>query len=67
MQADLQDLQPKLVQTSIETEELIKVIEKETADVEVAKKLVEVDEAVTNNAAREAKSIKVRVQRKGSR
>ena len=59
MQKELQDLQPKLEQTSIETEELIVIIEKETVEVEAVKKVVEADEAVANKAAMEAKMIKV--------
>ncbi len=59
MQKDLQELQPKLIQTSIETEELIGIIEKETVEVEEVKKVVEVDEAEANKAAMEAKAIKV--------
>ena len=61
MQKELQDLQPKLEQTSKETEELIEIIEKETVEVEAVKKVVEADEAVANKAAMEAKMIKVNV------
>lgn len=60
MQQELQELKPKLIQTSKETEELIKIIERETVDVEKVKKVVEADEAVANKAATEAKSIKVK-------
>ena len=59
MQKELQDLQPKLIQTSKETEELIAVIEKETVEVEAVKKVVQADEAVANKAAMESKAIKV--------
>ena len=59
MQKELQELQPKLVQTSLETEELIKVIESETEEVEKVKQVVEADEAVANAAAMESKAIKV--------
>ena len=60
MQKELQDLQPKLEQTSQETKELIEIIEKETIEVEAVKSVVEADEAVANKAAMEAKKIKVR-------
>ncbi len=59
MQQELQDLQPKLIQTSKETVELIAIIEKETKEVEAVKAVVEADEAVANKAAMEAKAIKV--------
>ena len=59
MQKELQDLQPKLEQTSQETKELIEIIEKETIEVEAVKSVVEADEAVANKAAMEAKKIKV--------
>ena len=59
MQVELQELQPKLVETSKQTEDLIVVIEKETVEVEAVKKVVEEDEAVANKAAGEAKAIKV--------
>lgn len=39
MRVELQNLQPQLIQTSVETKELIAVIEKETAEVEVVKKV----------------------------
>ena len=59
MQQELVELQPKLIETSKETEELIGIIERETIDVEDIKRIVEVDEAVANKAAREAEAIKV--------
>ena len=59
MQKELQDLQPKLIQTSKETVELIGVIEKETIEVEAVKRVVEADEAVANDKAMSAKAIKV--------
>ena len=61
MQQELVELQPKLIQTSQETEELIGIIERETIDVEDIKRIVEVDEAVANKAAREAEAIKVMI------
>ena len=60
MQRELQELQPQLVQMSLETEELIRIIEKDTLEVESIKKVVEADEAVTNKTAMDAKAIKVR-------
>lgn len=59
MREELTNLQPQLIKTSKETEELIAIIEKETLEVESVKKIVEADEAVANKAAMEAKSIKV--------
>ena len=59
MQKELQELQPRLIETSRETDELIIVIEKETAEVEQVKGVVEADEAIANKAAMEAKAIKV--------
>lgn len=59
MQRALQELQPQLVQTSVETEQLIRIIERDTAEVEVVKRNVEEEEAVTNEAAMQAKAIKV--------
>lgn len=59
MQTELLELQPKLIETSQETEELISIIERETIEVEDIKRIVEVDEAVANKAAQEAEAIKV--------
>lgn len=59
MQQELVDLQPKLIQTSKETAELIEFISKESVEVEAVKKVVEADEVVANNAAMDAKAIKV--------
>ncbi|ESO88893.1 hypothetical protein LOTGIDRAFT_125424 [Lottia gigantea] len=64
MQSELLDLQPKLIETSKETEELIAIIEEETVEVEAKKKIVEEDEAVANKSAMEAKSIKVECEEK---
>lgn len=61
MQQELIELQPKLIQTSKETEELIAIIEKEGQEVAEVKKVVEADEAVANAAANEAKAIKVSI------
>ena len=59
MQVELQELQPKLIETSRETEELISIIEKETIEVEAVKKVVQIDEDEANKRAMEAKAIKV--------
>lgn len=61
MQQDLVELKPKLIQTSEETEELIQTIEKETAEVEQVKAIVEQDEAAANASAMESKAIKVTI------
>lgn len=59
MQQELVELKPKLEETSRDTEDLIKYIEKERIEVESVKEIVEKDEAAANAAASEAKSIKV--------
>ena len=59
MQKELQELQPKLVETSAATAALIEHIEKETVEVEAVKEVVSKDEAVANAAASAAKAIKV--------
>ncbi|CAG5135432.1 unnamed protein product, partial [Candidula unifasciata] len=64
MQAELLDLQPKLIETSQETEELITIIEQETIEVEDIKRIVEVDEAMANKAAQEAEAIKIDCEEK---
>ncbi|KAH9505438.1 Dynein heavy chain 3, axonemal, partial [Bulinus truncatus] len=64
MQTELLELQPKLIETSQETEELISIIERETIEVEEIKRLVEVDEAVANKAAQEAQAIKMDCEEK---
>ncbi|XP_055958183.1 dynein axonemal heavy chain 3 [Patella vulgata] len=64
MQTELVELQPKLIETSEETEELIVIIEGETIEVEAKKKLVEEDEAVANKSAEEARSIKIECEEK---
>ena len=59
MQKELIELQPQLIQTSKETEELIEIIEKESVEVQEVKDVVEIDEAAAAKAAAEAKAIKV--------
>ncbi|KAL4617872.1 dynein heavy chain 3, axonemal [Arapaima gigas] len=58
MQQELTALQPELIKTSAETEEMMKKIEKETVEVDAKKELVSADEKVANEAAAEAKKIK---------
>ena len=59
MQKELIELQPQLIQTSKETEELIVYIEKERIEVQQVKQVVEVDEAAATKSADAAKAIKV--------
>lgn len=58
MQKELQDLQPELVKTSKETQELMVKIERDTVEAEAKKEVVAADEAVANEAAAKAKAIK---------
>jgi len=59
MQQELTALQPELIQTSAETDKMMVKIEKETVEVDTKKELVSADEKVANEAAAEAKGIKV--------
>ncbi|CAB4020579.1 dynein heavy chain 3, axonemal-like, partial [Paramuricea clavata] len=58
MQQELTELQPELIQTSKETENLITKIGAETEVVAAKKKIVEADEATANAAASEAQALK---------
>lgn len=58
MQQELVALQPQLVETSKETEQLMVKIEKDTVEAEAKKEIVAADEAVANKAAAAAKAIK---------
>ncbi|XP_060776842.1 dynein axonemal heavy chain 3 [Neoarius graeffei] len=58
MQQELTALQPQLMQTSRETDEMMVKIEKETVEVDAKKELVAADEKVANEAAAAAKAIK---------
>lgn len=58
MQKELVALQPQLVETSKETEQLMVKIEKDTVEAEAKKEVVAADEAVANAAAAAAKAIK---------
>lgn len=59
MQEELTALQPELIQTSAETDEMMIKIEGETVEVDAKKELVSADEKVANEAAAAAQSIKV--------
>jgi dynein heavy chain len=58
MQIELRELQPKLIVTQKETDELMVVIQKESIEVETKRALVKVDEEVANKKASEAKAMK---------
>ncbi|CAF0750041.1 unnamed protein product [Didymodactylos carnosus] len=58
MKKELTELQPKLKETAIIVENLMVRIEQETAEVEARKEIVAADEAVANEAAAKAQSIK---------
>ncbi|XP_048589777.1 dynein axonemal heavy chain 3-like isoform X2 [Nematostella vectensis] len=58
MQQELQELQPELIQTSKETEDLIKIIAEETLEVEDKKRIVQADEEEANKAAKESQAMK---------
>ncbi|GAB1598116.1 dynein heavy chain 3, axonemal-like [Argonauta hians] len=64
MQKELFSLQPRLLETSQETEQLIVTIESETREVEAVKYVVEKDEATANKAATEAQTIKEECEEK---
>ncbi|XP_030626002.1 dynein heavy chain 3, axonemal [Chanos chanos] len=58
MQQELTALQPELIQTSAETDQMMVKIEKETVEVDAKKEVVAADEKVANDAAAAAKAIK---------
>lgn len=58
MQKDLTELQPKMIKTSQETEDLIMVIEREAGEVDAVKQIVEADKEKANKATMEAQMIK---------
>ena len=60
MQVELTALQPQLIQTSKETEELIEIIKGETKEVDAKRQVIAADEKEANEAAEEAKAIKVK-------
>ena len=59
MQQELTALQPELIQTSAETDEMMVKIEGETVEVDAKKELVSADEKMANEAAAAAQAIKV--------
>ncbi|KAG4091689.1 dynein heavy chain and region D6 of dynein motor-domain-containing protein [Neocallimastix lanati (nom. inval.)] len=58
MQTNLNDLKPQLIKTSKETDEMLVVVQRESAEVEKKKAVVQKDEEVANKKASEAKAIK---------
>jgi dynein heavy chain len=58
MQKELSDLQPKLIETQKETDQIMTVIQRESIEVENKRALVKVDEEVANKKAGEAKAMK---------
>ena len=58
MQKELNDLQPQLIATQKETDEIMVVIQRESIEVEKKRAVVRADEAVANKKAGEAKAIK---------
>ncbi|KAJ3328189.1 Dynein heavy chain 7, axonemal [Blyttiomyces sp. JEL0837] len=58
MQKELHALQPQLIETQKETDDIMHVISKESVEVEKKRAVVKVDEAVANKKAGEAKAIK---------
>lgn len=59
MQLELTALQPELIKTSAETDQMMVKIEGETVEVDAKKELVSADEKVANDAAAAAQGIKV--------
>ena len=58
MQKELTDLQPQMIKTSEETEELINEIEREAKEVDAVKRIVEADTEAANRTTMEAQTIK---------
>ncbi|KAF3833726.1 hypothetical protein F7725_024930 [Dissostichus mawsoni] len=58
MQEELTALQPELIKTSAETDQMMVKIEGETVEVDAKKELVSADEKVANDAAAAAQAIK---------
>ena len=63
MQKELEELQPKLVVTQKENDDMMKVIDKETVEVEARSKVVKSDEAVANEKAVESQALKDEVKK----
>lgn len=62
MQKELEELQPKLVVAQKENDDMMKVIDKETVEVEARSKVVKSDEAVANEKAAESQALKDEVK-----
>ncbi|KAI9354083.1 dynein heavy chain and region D6 of dynein motor-domain-containing protein [Zopfochytrium polystomum] len=58
MQKELHALQPQLIETQKETDQIMQVISRESVEVEKKRAMVKVDEAVANKKASEAKAMK---------
>ena len=58
MQVDLGELQPQLIKTKQETDQIMVQIEKESKEVQATKTVVQADEEVASKKAAEAKAIK---------
>jgi dynein heavy chain len=58
MKQELEDLQPILLQTTQETNTLLKQIDADTKDAQATREIVEAEEAIANVKAGEAKAIK---------
>ncbi|OUM67642.1 hypothetical protein PIROE2DRAFT_4933 [Piromyces sp. E2] len=58
MQTNLNDLKPQLIKTSKDTDDMLVIVQRESAEVEKKKSVVQKDEEVANKKASEAKAIK---------
>ncbi|KAJ1562895.1 Dynein heavy chain 7, axonemal, partial [Nowakowskiella sp. JEL0078] len=58
MQVELNALKPQLIKANAETDDIMKIIQSESVEVEKKRELVKVDEEVANKKASEAKAIK---------
>ncbi|XP_061474275.1 dynein axonemal heavy chain 12 [Rhineura floridana] len=58
MKQELVDLQPKLEQAKVDNAAMMKIIEKESAEVEAKSKTVKIDEALATEKAAEAQALK---------
>ena len=58
MQKELEELQPQLVVTAEENEKMMKIIEKESAEVEITSEKVRSEEAIANEQAAGAQALK---------
>lgn len=58
MQVELEELQPQLKETAAENEKMMKIIEKESAEVEVTSQKVRKEEAIVNEQAAASQALK---------